>query len=116
MTPKYISHTNVFDFADPYKVAVLDILLTDKDIDFLYDYHMKNKGRQYDKNDITLLTFVHIDSKNHVTGWHYDTACYYPNGQGEHEIGTKLLPKELEQECIQFVKDNYFGNESKYDT
>ena len=114
MKPVSISHANV-SLVNSFKIVVVEVELTPQDKDMIHSYHLAHNDFDYDKDDVSFLAFIHVDAEGLVTGYHYKDNCYYPEGYGELLINNDNLPKELEQECIDFVKSHYVGNESKYD-
>ena len=113
MKPYKIVHCNVN--IDGTKNVVVDISLTDIDKEKIHKYHIETYEEDYDVQDVSMLVWIHIDNDGKVNGYGYNEACYYPAEQGETFYNNKFLPNELEEECIEFVKENYFGNESVYD-
>ena len=113
MKPYEIDHCNVS--RNGTKDVVVDIDLTDEDRKKIYEYHISNGGEDYDVNDVSMLVWIYFDKNGNINGYSYDEACYYPAEQGEMHYDNKFLPDELEEQCIEFVKENYIGYEKMYD-
>lgn len=60
MKPVSISHVNKFDDFDD---VVINVELTDTDKMEIYKYHIKNNGRDYDWQDISVLAFLNVEYK-----------------------------------------------------
>ena len=112
MKPYEISHCNVNGST---KDVVVRIELDSEDKAKLHQYHIENDGEDYDPNDVSMLVWIYIDENGEVNGYSYQEASYYPEEQGEIYYNNMFLPMQLEEECIEFVKNNYFGNEERYD-
>lgn len=115
MKPVEILHANMDYCHKNHKVIVVDIALTDEDKDMIHNYHISSNGYDYDKDDVSLLAYIDIEDGK--VRWNDTTynCSYYPEDFGEHDIRNDVLPKGFIQECVEFVRKNYFGNESKYD-
>lgn len=112
MKPISIDHANIFEHS---KVVLMNIDLSYEDKKLIHKYHIENGGEYYDIDDVSMLAFIKIESDGKVSGYNYDSQSYYPEMMGEYYIENDVLPNELQQELIDFVKVNYFGNEEKYD-
>ena len=86
--------------------VVVEIELSTDDKKALHDFHLKNGYEDYAIDDISFIVWIYVDNNGIVYGYSYSEASYYPAEQGETYYDNNLLPSELEQECIQFVKDN----------
>lgn len=113
MKPNKIEHCNVN--CDGTKNVVVNIALTDEDKEALHKYHIETGGEDYDPIGVSMLVWISINENGKTEGYSYDEACYYPGEQGETYYDNKFLPDGLETECVEFVRANCFGNESKYD-
>lgn len=114
MKPVGIYHINMNHDGD--RIAVVDIELTDDDKQMIHDYHMSEDGAEdYDEDDVSMLVYINITPDNRIWGFHYCEQSYYPEDYGEHEIDNKVLPNDLEELCVDFVKENYIGHEDEYE-
>ncbi len=114
MKPENILHANV-DSCHNTKNVVVDISLTDKEKADIHILHLAAGRRDYDFNDVSLLVQICVDEKGEVKGYSHKDVTYYPAEQGEMYLRCSDLAPSLEQECIEFVKQNYIGKESTYD-
>ena len=113
MKPKVIDHV---DQMTDYKRVVVEIDLTDEDKKMIHDLHVEYGGRDYNADNVSLLVFVNYEDKgNGNLYFGYLTQSYYPEEQGEMEIGNNRLPDGFEQECCNFVRANYIGHEDEYE-
>lgn len=110
MKPISIDHANVFD---DFKDVLVNVDLTREDKEVIEIYNrFEQSGEPYDVDDISMLIWVNVENEK-ATGINY--VAYYPEDQGECPYPIELLDDNLIDECIQFVNDNYFGNEDQYD-
>ena len=110
MKPIEIDHANVFD---DFKDVLLDIELTREDKETIETYHrLERNDEPYNMENVSMLIWVNVEDGK-VNGINY--VAYYPEEQGETYYPIELLDEDVINECIQFVNDNYFGNEEKYD-
>ena len=103
MKPIRISHANPSE--DGYDVVV-EIDLTAEDKKIIHDLHVKEGYEDYDVDDVSFLVWIYVDNNGNVEGYSFGEASYYPAEQGEMYYENELLPPELEQECVQFVREH----------
>lgn len=86
--------------------VVVEIELNNEDKNKIHDLHIKNGLTDYDVDDVSFLVWIYVDRNGNIEGYSFNEASYYPAEQGEHYYENELLPRELENDCIKFVKEN----------
>lgn len=113
MKPISILHKN---FRQDGVDVVIEVYLTKEDKEMIHKVHIDCGNLDYDVYDVSMLVWIFVNDNNEINGYTYNeySAVYYPAEQGEILYDNDLLPDGFEQECIQFVKDNYIGNENDF--
>ena len=110
MKPIRIDHANIFD---DFKDVLVEMELTKEDKEAIEIYNnLAYKGQPYDPDDVSVLVWVKVEDSK-ATGINY--IAYYPEDHGEIEYPIENLSDDEIQSCIDYVNENYFGNEEKYD-
>lgn len=101
MKPIKIHHGN----KQPDGIDVfVELELSEEDKKNIHDLHIKSGYENYDINDISMFVWIYVNNDGNVVGYSFDEASYYPAQQGEVYYENTLLPAELEQKCVDFVK------------
>ena len=109
MKPVQIDHANIYHNE---KRVLVELELSEEDRNRLSVYNKKTYDDTYDISDISMLVWVLVIDNKVVK---VDYAAYYPEDKGERDYSVELMDDDVINECIQFVNENYFGNEDKYD-
>ena len=109
MNPVRIDHANIYDNE---KRVVVELQLSREDREEISIYNTETYGDTYDISDVSMLVWVLVIDNKVIK---VDYAAYYPEDKGERDYPVELISKNVLNECIQFVNENYFGNEDKYD-
>lgn len=110
MKPIAIDHANVFD---DFKDVLVELELTNEDKERIKKFHLEYEREDYDTDDVSVLVWVNVENKEAI-GINY--AAYYPAEMGERELPVlRMFQDGITEDCVKFVKENYFGNEEEYD-